>query len=79
MWESVINEVDIDGNGEIDFEEFCIMMEKMIICCGHSQSSEDSHDGHDHDHSHGHRHSYPEAKISHIHDIYEPEQHKSPT
>ena len=30
VWDKVINEVDNDGNGEIDFEEFCDMMQKML-------------------------------------------------
>ena len=42
VWEKIINEVDNDGNGEIDFEEFCEMMQKML----HYDSSENdvSHD-----------------------------------
>lgn len=31
VWLRVIQEVDIDGNGEIDFQEFCQMMSKMIF------------------------------------------------
>jgi len=29
-WDSVVSEVDKDGNAEIDFHEFSIMMEKMM-------------------------------------------------
>jgi Ca2+-binding EF-hand superfamily protein len=30
VWEEVIREVDSDGNGEIDFEEFTTMMQKLL-------------------------------------------------
>ena len=30
VWDEVIKEVDADGNGEIDFEEFSTMMEKLL-------------------------------------------------
>ncbi len=30
MWDEIIKEVDIDGNGEISFEEFKIMMHKLL-------------------------------------------------
>jgi Ca2+-binding EF-hand superfamily protein len=30
VWHDIISEVDIDGNGEIDFQEFSIMMQKLI-------------------------------------------------
>ena len=31
IWDELINEVDLDGNGEIDFYEFCHMMRKIVI------------------------------------------------
>ena len=31
FWREIIDEVDIDGNGEIDFDEFCIMLRKIVI------------------------------------------------
>jgi calcium-dependent protein kinase len=31
IWDEVIRQVDEDGNGEIDFEEFSLMMRKMVI------------------------------------------------
>ena len=30
LWDKIIAEVDIDGNGEVDFDEFSIMMQKLI-------------------------------------------------
>ena len=30
VWDEVIKEVDADGNGEIDFEEFAAMMQKLL-------------------------------------------------
>ena len=30
VWDEVIREVDGDGNGEIDFEEFATMMQKLL-------------------------------------------------
>ena len=30
VWERIVQEVDADGNGEIDFEEFAAMMQKML-------------------------------------------------
>jgi hypothetical protein len=30
VWDEVIREVDADGNGEIDFEEFADMMQKLL-------------------------------------------------
>lgn len=30
VWHDIISEVDIDGNGEIDFHEFSIMMQKLL-------------------------------------------------
>ena len=31
IWTELVNEVDLDGNGEIDFYEFSHMIRKMII------------------------------------------------
>lgn len=31
VWAKVVQEVDADGNGEIDFEEFCHMMQRMLM------------------------------------------------
>lgn len=30
VWNQLISEVDIDGNGEIDYKEFKIMMNKLV-------------------------------------------------
>jgi Ca2+-binding EF-hand superfamily protein len=30
VWDDIIREVDVDGNGEIDFSEFKIMMQKFL-------------------------------------------------
>ena len=30
VWDAVIKEVDEDGNGEIDFQEFKTMMKKLL-------------------------------------------------
>jgi calcium-dependent protein kinase len=30
VWEHIVAEVDDDGNGEIDFLEFCVMMHKLV-------------------------------------------------
>lgn len=29
----MINEVDMDGNGQIEFPEFCVMMKRMMKVC----------------------------------------------
>ena len=31
LWKEIIDEVDLDGNGDIDFEEFCKMLRKLVI------------------------------------------------
>ena len=31
FWQSIIDEVDLDGNGEIDFEEFAYMIRKIVV------------------------------------------------
>ena len=30
MWVEIVNEIDLDQNGEIDFEEFANMMKQML-------------------------------------------------
>ena len=30
VWDRIVNEIDEDGNGEIDIEEFTLMMQKML-------------------------------------------------
>ena len=30
IWDDIIKEVDTDGNGEVDFEEFKVMMKKFL-------------------------------------------------
>lgn len=30
MWKEIIKEVDLDGNGEISFDEFKVMMHKIL-------------------------------------------------
>ena len=40
VWAKVVQEVDADGNGEIDFEEFCHMMQRML--CADEDSEEDA-------------------------------------
>jgi len=30
VWDQVVREVDTDGNGEVDFEEFKVMMQKLL-------------------------------------------------
>ena len=30
LWDKILSEVDINGDGEIDFDEFSIMMQKLI-------------------------------------------------
>lgn len=30
IWNDIVNEVDVNGDGEISFEEFKIMMEKFL-------------------------------------------------
>lgn len=30
MWDQVVREVDQDGNGEVDFDEFKTMMQKLL-------------------------------------------------
>ena len=31
LWRNLIEEYDTDGNGEIDYDEFCKMIRKIII------------------------------------------------
>jgi len=30
VWEQVVRQVDTDGNGEIDFDEFSTMLKKLL-------------------------------------------------
>ena len=30
VWDEIVNEVDCDGNGDIDFEEFSQMMHSLL-------------------------------------------------
>jgi calcium-dependent protein kinase len=40
VWEQIVAEVDDDGNGEIDFLEFCAMMHKLVQHDGDESESE---------------------------------------
>ena len=31
IWDKILEEIDLDGSGEIDFKEFKIMMEKLVF------------------------------------------------
>jgi Ca2+-binding EF-hand superfamily protein len=30
VWEDIVSEIDLDGNGDIDFEEFSQMMQALL-------------------------------------------------
>ena len=45
VWDRIVSEVDEDGNGEIEFEEFCHMMQMMVNQDEDEDKDEEDGDG----------------------------------